>query len=193
MDDPLVNLHGRPMLDSEGTHLTRAQVHLETIEDVFGAFGHISSPEKKVFGVQKDLLGVDLVANVQHHQERLPSSGALATMTTCASVEAHASGSPRTVASTEPDKSRFRLFLKEATELLESLCQDLADLARSARKELLDLTSCGSAPTAYTAVSRTASMMDAAPPPPPVPPPPPPPPPGSAAAPGTASFLTPSG
>ena len=65
MDDPLVNLHGRPMLDSEGTHLTRAQVHLETIEDVFGAFGHISSPEKKVFGVQKDLLGVDLVENVQ--------------------------------------------------------------------------------------------------------------------------------
>jgi len=168
------------MLDSEGTHLTRAQVHLETIEDVFGAFGHISSPEKKVFGVQKDLLGVDLVENVQHHQERLPSSGALATMTTCASVEAHASGSPRTVASTEPDKSRFRLFLKEATELLESLCQDLADLARSARKELLDLTSCGSAPTAYTAVSRTASMMEAAPPPPPVPVPAPAPAPVSA-------------
>ena len=98
-------------------------------------------------------------------------------MTTCASVEAHASGSPRTVASTEPDKSRFRLFLKEATELLESLCQDLADLARSARKELLDLTSGGSAPTA---VSRTASMMEAAPPPPPVPVPAPAPAPVSA-------------
>ena len=87
-------------------------------------------------------------------------------MTTYAPVEAHASGSPRTVASTEPDKSRFRLFLKEATELLAPLRQDLADLARSARKELLDLTSGGSAPMA---VSRTASMMEAAPPPPPVP------------------------
>ena len=53
----------------------------------------------------------------------------LATMTTCASVEAHASGSPRTVAPTEPDKSRCRLFLKEATELLAPLRQDLADLA----------------------------------------------------------------
>jgi hypothetical protein len=40
--------------------LTRAQVHLEIVEDVFDEFGHLSSPEKRVFGAQIDLLGVDL-------------------------------------------------------------------------------------------------------------------------------------
>ena len=40
--------------------MTRAQVHLEIVEDVFDAFGHLSSPEKRMFGEQIDLLGVDL-------------------------------------------------------------------------------------------------------------------------------------
>ena len=60
IDDPLFDSLGRPMLDSEGVQVTRALVHLEIVEDVFDAFGHLSSPEKRVFGAQIDLLGVDL-------------------------------------------------------------------------------------------------------------------------------------
>ena len=60
IDDPLFDSLGRPMLDSEGVQMTRAQVHLEIVEDVFDAFGHLSSPEKRMFGEQIDLLGVDL-------------------------------------------------------------------------------------------------------------------------------------
>jgi hypothetical protein len=60
IDDPLFDSLGRPMLDSEGVQMTRAQVHLELVEDVFDAFGHLSSPEKRMFGEQIDLLGVDL-------------------------------------------------------------------------------------------------------------------------------------
>ena len=64
IDDLLFDQLGRPMRDSDGTHLSRAQLHLELVEDVFDAFGHLSSPEKRVIGVRIDLLGVemDLVA-----------------------------------------------------------------------------------------------------------------------------------
>ena len=64
IDDPLFDSLGRPMLDSEGVQMTRAQVHLEIVEDVFDAFGHLSSPEKRMFGEQIDLLGVDLDLNL---------------------------------------------------------------------------------------------------------------------------------
>ena len=60
IDDPLFDSLGRPILDSKGVQVTRALVHLDIVEDVFDAFGHLSSPEKRVFGAQIDLLGVDL-------------------------------------------------------------------------------------------------------------------------------------
>jgi hypothetical protein len=60
IDDLIFNGLGHPVLDSEGQRVTRARAHLEIVEDVFDTFGHISSPEKKVFGAQIDLLGVDL-------------------------------------------------------------------------------------------------------------------------------------
>ena len=60
IDDLLFDQLGRPMRDSDGTHLSRAQLHLELVEDVFDAFGHLSSPEKRVIGVRIDLLGVEM-------------------------------------------------------------------------------------------------------------------------------------
>ena len=60
IDDPLFDELGRPLLGPDGQHLTRAKVHLELVEDVFEAFGHLSSPEKREFGEQIDLLGVAL-------------------------------------------------------------------------------------------------------------------------------------
>ena len=60
IDDLLFDQLGKPMLDSEGEHVSRAQVHLELVEDVFDTFGHLSSPEKRVIGVQIELLGVEM-------------------------------------------------------------------------------------------------------------------------------------
>ena len=60
IDDLLFDEFGRPMLGPNGEQLSRARAHLELVEDVFDAFGHVSSPEKRMFGARIELLGVDL-------------------------------------------------------------------------------------------------------------------------------------
>ena len=50
----------RPIFGPNGEQLSRARAHLELVEDVFDAFGHVSSPEKRMFGARIELLGVDL-------------------------------------------------------------------------------------------------------------------------------------
>ena len=60
IDDPLFDELGCPLLGPDGEQLSRARQHLELVEDVFEAFGHLSSQEKRMFGSRIELLGVDL-------------------------------------------------------------------------------------------------------------------------------------
>ena len=93
IDDPLFDSLGRPMLDSEGVQTTRALIHLEIVEDVFDAFGHLSSPEKRVFGAQIDLLGVDL--DLESGFMRLSASKRARYATLCRTVSTTQVGVPQ--------------------------------------------------------------------------------------------------
>lgn len=94
IDDLLFDPLGRPMRDSEGAHLSRAQLHLELVEDVFDTFGHLSSPEKRVIGVRIDLLGVEM--DLMAGRMRLAPEKRTRYAASCRAVSISQSGVPLT-------------------------------------------------------------------------------------------------